>query len=344
MITHLAILLGLASLAAAIGFSAHRAGLCTVRAMAEIIATRRAHMLASFFKSAVWVFVVATPAILVVPGVEPLPVVGPTVGTLIGGVLFGVGAVVNNGCAISTLTRLGGGDAGFAVTILGFAVGTAAIALLPALPSATPGAGPLAESTGWVLLPWAVCAVWAGREVVRLVRSRRRGLGLRGHLLADRMRLSVAALFIGVTNALLCTAVGAWAYTGLVVEATGWGTGDGERASSLVRLGLLGALLAGVTASAVARRSFRIQLVPRWAWGRRLGGGGLMGVGMVLVPGGNDALLMHALPALSPHAVPGLVAMLAGITVGLIGARRLLGEREGVRCRDDVCDRMIEDR
>ncbi len=41
-----------AVLAGFIGFAAHRAGLCTVRAVEELLGTRRGYMLMSFIKTA----------------------------------------------------------------------------------------------------------------------------------------------------------------------------------------------------------------------------------------------------------------------------------------------------
>tara|TARA_R110002074_G_scaffold238166_1_gene410110 strand:- start:290 stop:553 length:264 start_codon:yes stop_codon:yes gene_type:complete len=42
-----------------LGFAAHRVGLCTVKAVAEVLTTRRSHVLWSFAKSGLWVMVVA---------------------------------------------------------------------------------------------------------------------------------------------------------------------------------------------------------------------------------------------------------------------------------------------
>ena len=45
-------------LAAVIGFAVHRASLCNVKAVAELLTSQRAHMLGSFFKTMLWVIVV----------------------------------------------------------------------------------------------------------------------------------------------------------------------------------------------------------------------------------------------------------------------------------------------
>lgn len=54
-------------LAALLGFAAHRASVCTVRAVAEVLSTRRAYCLASFLKSILWVLVVTLPLIWLMP-------------------------------------------------------------------------------------------------------------------------------------------------------------------------------------------------------------------------------------------------------------------------------------
>ena len=56
---------------------------------------------------------------------------------------------------------------------------------------------------------------------------------------------------------------------------------------------------------------------------RTLFGGFLMGVGISLIPGGNDGLILSAVPALSPGGFAAVLTMTATILIGLIGRRRL---------------------
>jgi hypothetical protein len=70
-------------------------------------------------------------------------------------------------------------------------------------------------------------------------------------------------------------------------------------------------------------------------WLRNLVGGLLMGFGVALTPGGNDALVLYAIPTLSPHALPAFVAMLVGIWLGLWGMRALFAIEMRVACRND---------
>ncbi len=62
-----------------------------------------------------------------------------------------------------------------------------------------------------------------------------------------------------------------------------------------------------------------------------------MGFGAALVPGGNDVLILHAIPILSPHALPAYLAMLAGICVTLVAMRRIGMELERIDCSGDIC-------
>ncbi len=54
----LSILAFSAALAGILGFAAHRANICTVKAVEEILTTRRAYMLLSFGKTVLWVILV----------------------------------------------------------------------------------------------------------------------------------------------------------------------------------------------------------------------------------------------------------------------------------------------
>jgi hypothetical protein len=73
---------------------------------------------------------------------------------------------------------------------------------------------------------------------------------------------------------------------------------------------ILGAVAGGVTL-----RRFRLQRGNTRDWLRASCGGTIMGAGAVLVPGGNDAMLLVGVPL----ALPNLVAAYAMMTVVLIG-------------------------
>ena len=336
------ILTGAVSLAPAalLGFSAHRAGLCTVKAVEEVVATRRAFMLLAFARSVLWVAGVTLAVALFVPDARLRPESWAlTLAGLGGGLLFGLGAVVNGGCAISTLTRLGGGELGMLGALLGFGFGVVAVdagttlGLLPIKAAAPPLATPAHAFAPWLLL---ALAAWMAWELLRLVRTRPRGAGLRALLLADLYRLSTAAALIGIANGLLYALHGPWVHTRTLRLVVSDGAGP-----PMLFWALFAAVLAGATLSAWQRGSLRLDARPRPVWLRHVAGGLAMGAGAALAPGGNDVLLLHGIPNLSPHALPAFLAMLIGIALTLAIAR-LFGVRpEKVDCGGDICRRPV---
>ena len=61
-----------------------------------------------------------------------------------------------------------------------------------------------------------------------------------------------------------------------------------------------------------------------------------MGFGVALAHGGNDSLVLYAIPILSPHALPGYAALTVGVAAGMLTIRLLLGIEMRAECRDDL--------
>lgn len=116
-------------LAVLLGFTFHRASLCTVRAVAEVMSTRRAHMALAMLKTVLCVFAVAVPVVLLSPdSAAPLRSYPVSVAAVGGGFVFSLGAAVNNGCALSTLWHLASGNLWMLTTIGGYSIGVAVLA------------------------------------------------------------------------------------------------------------------------------------------------------------------------------------------------------------------------
>ena len=326
-------------LAMILGFAAHRASVCTVRAVAEVMSSRRGSMFASVGRSVLWVWAVTFPFFWLAPaagmGIAGWSLTGAAV---FGGFVFGLGAAINGGCAYSTMARFVDGDGRMLAAILGFAAGVFGFIVLVgwnwlARPAPAPAL------VGY-LLPWSILLAiailaWALYEAVRLWRSRDTKTRLIDLLLAPRYRLSTAALLIGLPGALLFLIYGPFGYTAtfeLVIEGA-----FGRRAwPPTVRWVLLVAVLAGMLLSTVQRGSFRLDWRPRRAWLFNITGGALMGFGTALAPGGNDAIVMYGIPTLSPYAAPAYAALAAGVAAGLVILRAWFGIEARVECRNDV--------
>src|SRR5262245_30790964 len=130
-------------LTAMTGFAAHRASVCTVRAVLEIQHARTARMLTSFLKTALWAALVFGVLTWIAPEQSTLAVLEPRPLAVAGGFLFGLGAACNGACSYSTLQRVADGDLWGLTTIVGMTVGLlgwAALdsALLMTHPARTP--------------------------------------------------------------------------------------------------------------------------------------------------------------------------------------------------------------
>ncbi len=71
---------------------------------------------------------------------------------------------------------------------------------------------------------------------------------------------------------------------------------------------------------------------------RHAAGGLAMGIGIAMIPGGNDALILYGLPSLSPHAVPATLGVLAGAALALAVMRSAGGSVPVVVCKSDICE------
>jgi uncharacterized membrane protein YedE/YeeE len=330
--------------AALIGFAAHRASLCNVRAVAELMTTRSAHMLWSLLQAVLWMGTL-TGVLVLVFGLVPQPALTrtPMFWALAGGLLFGIGAAVNGGCSLSTLTRLADGHIGMAATLLGFALGVVARHAVPAVgwrAALTPVSSPwlrwpdLAPWLLALLLAWALYRAW---RLWQLVRARPRGLS-EPWLLAPTYHLSVSAALMGLAAGLLFATQGAWSYTNYLRTEVLHSLGEVPAASAW-HGGLVLGLMAGMLASSLQRRTFAWTRPQRLdGWLRHSGGGVLMGAGAAMVPGGNDTLLLGSLPTITLAAVGSYLCMLMGIALVLWMMRVARVPMPALACSASGCD------
>src|SRR5215467_14088234 len=132
-------------LTAMTGFAAHRASVCTVRAVLEIWHARTARMLTSFLKTALWAALVFGLLTLLEPKQSMLAVLEPRPLAIAGGFLFGIGAACNGACSYSTLQRVADGDLWGLTTLAGMALGLFGwVALDAALLMTHPARAPIA--------------------------------------------------------------------------------------------------------------------------------------------------------------------------------------------------------
>lgn len=305
---------------ALIGFAAHRASLCNVRAVSELMFEGRSQMLSSLMQAVLWMTTLT--GTMVFFGLIPSPVWMrmPLSWAWAGGLFFGVGAALNGGCSLSTLTRLADGDLGMLATLAGFLLGVstwigAESTHWPAM--LVPVASPWLR---WPMVsPWllALLLLWSAYRIVALWRLLPKHWALRKLILAPTYHSSASAALMGLAAGLLYASQGAWSYTNYLRTSVLHAVQASQAPSAWHGLLVLG-LLGGLAASALQRKSFGWRH-PRSAagWLRHAGGGILMGAGASMLPGGNDTLLLGSLPTMTLAAICGYLSMLIGIALML---------------------------
>ena len=319
-----------AALGAAVilGYSVHRASICSVRAVAEAMHARTWYIFASIGKTVLWMLAATLPIFFLVPEtVEYLRGWPLTSSAVAGGFAFGLGAGINGACAYSTMTRMVDGEGRMLVAVVGCSLG---IFVFVSLAGANWIVRPAPASAGLGLLLNVGVLValgpiaWALYEAIRLWRSRPRDKRLHRLLLAPQYRLSTTALVAGLASAAIFLLTGAPGYSTtfqFVIEGA-LGTKPWPASGRWL---LLLAVLFGMLLSTILGGRFRLDWRPRLNWLRNLAGGILMGFGVGLAPGGNDALILYGIPSLSPHALPVYAAMATGIAAALLLLRATFG-------------------
>ena len=328
------------ALVMALGFAAHRASLCTVRAVAETLTSGTAHMLASFAKAVLWTVAVSGLLFLLMPqSASSVLERAPHGIALAGGFVFGVGAVINGGCSLSTLQRLADGELTMVATLAGFCLGVLGWSALDShygLTAARTLPPPWASLGAWTLPLLVLIWLWGAWELAGLWRRRDPHASWRERVAARIYPLSGAALVLGLSSGILYNVQGAWSYTNFLRSAAAAWYGEGS-APTPFHGALFLALLGGMVASSRQRGSLALRWEGAGAGLRRFSAGLMMGVGAAVIPGGNDTLILAAIPTLSPWALGAYLALLGGVASALLAMRRMGGMLSHVECASDRC-------
>ncbi len=280
-----------AVLAFVLGVAIQRGTTCAVLAVEELMRDRRADRFLGFFECGLW----AAVALRLLGGADGGSAWSGWGMLLVGTALFGVGAAINGACAFGTVARLGNGRFEYLLTAIG---AFAAIRMMMAtgwagMPSTAPPHGnDTTFSTIFILLTAVMILRWSRRR--RMLRS----FAILGMLMA----------VIGATGAVLGQLHQPWPWMSAL--------GALPDVEPVVVAGLV-SMIAGAVASGLIEGRFQLSRPSLAGIVRRLGGGALMGAGVSLVPGGNDALILQGIPNGDVHAILGYLVMLAAIALTL---------------------------
>lgn len=298
-------------LAALAGFAAQRGSICAVAAVKDLVLRRDARRYAAFFECALWSLAVAGAlgAFGLRTGAADFPATGLAAA---GGALFGAGAVINGACAFGSAARLARGDLSFLFMPAGFLAGAYALSHGVAAPA--PAAAPALQSpiVATLLVLFVGWRVFGAADRVRSLKA------ARVHLISTSWNPAFAMAVIGVSSGALMTLYAPWPYSTLLVDiAAGGGAMDQAKKAALALIFVAGAGFAARTAGA-----FRVRAPGLRAGAEKFAGGALMGAGAYLVPGGNDSLVLGALPNLFAYGLIAYAAMSTAIAaIVLIEAR-----------------------
>ena len=281
--------------AATMGFAIQRGATCTVAAVEEVLTERKATRLVALVEASVWVTLGLVLAQRLHWLTMPPMAYRPGAWTVLGAALLGVGAFVNRACVFGAIARLGSGEWAYVATPLGFYAGCLSVSAIFAPPEPRPVEAPslVLAAAGWLV--WPLFLILAMRMTLPLVlRRSRRSAPVRA---APLWSPHAATVVIGITFVISLLAAGAWAYTDVLVELS-QGMVHSLTARVLLALMLwLGALFGGWTAGRFRHTGISLTGVLRC-----FAGGVLMGWGSLLIPGGNDGLILVGMPLLWPYA------------------------------------------
>lgn len=303
--------------AGVMGYAIQRGATCTVAAVDEVVTQRSFARLLSLLEAAFWVAggLVVAEALHVLPKMPAGYAVNGW--TVIGGALLGLGAYINGACVFGAIARFGSGEWAYLLTPLGFYLGCVSVGTVFAmpLPHQLDQPSPVLAAATWLALPFVAFALW---RIVRGWRSGTEATAARRHELVAAQIWSphAATTVIGVTFVVMLLLVGGWAYTDVLADlARGMTTSVGARGLLAIAL-LAGAALGGWTAG-----RFRSTRIDAAQIARCLAGGALMGWGSLLLPGGNDGLVLVAMPLAWSYAWLAFATMCVTIAITQLAAR-----------------------
>lgn len=273
---------------------AQTAGLCMVRGVNEASAGKPLFLLAILFCGTFsWISVLIaqwydlqTPFISHGLGINPI----------LGGLLFGTGAAFNNGCDVSTISKLARGHVAMTLTIIGWLFGWR---IEPALFQR------IEFNIFEIPKHWNYSILLVLSILITIFITR---------LKQDDKKIWVAMMSIGLIAGIVFLYEPKWTPSGLLKDISlSFLESDQAIWPSLHRFLLFFSLLRGMVLAAIYKKTFNLELPGLKTCAVHLSAGIFMGIGASLAGGGNDSQLLLGLPSLSPAGISTVLSIILGI-------------------------------
>jgi len=292
----------------ALGAALARANSCTVASARRLVFHGRSDWLLGLWIAIGWAGLTMTGFALALPQVVLLPAqlhVGWQV--ILGAMTMGLGATMNQGCFLGSIAGLGRGNLAFLFTLIGITLAlTLAHGSFEAVPvGAMEGNAASLRSSNTLFIgvllfaPLAIFGFWRWWRLRQLP--------------------VLALILVGVAGGTVYACNPDWSYTSGLTRVIA----SGIRADTVLVEGAAIAVVAGVVTSAVAGGSFRLRLPGVRSAAIHTVGGMLMATGALLVPGGNDTLMLWAIPGMTLYGLVAYAVMI-GTIIALLAAHRHL--------------------
>lgn len=288
------------------GYAASQGTTCQVAAAQEMRLWRRPRLFLGLLAVSATAGLVAVPlAWSGLAGVRLADSTDVSVPLLLGAVSFGVGALINDTCLLGSLGRLGSGEIRLIAMPFGLGAGlhlTNRIIDDRHLPWPSVLTAP--SKLGLVTL--ASFLIVAILSLIYI--SRRPGQR------SDRSwPLSVSMPVLGISGGALYVTALTSNYVDMEQRSPSFAPAALDETAILT----VAASIAGALTAAFRLGKWRLRMPTLPAIAKSIIGGVLMGVGLALIPGGNNRLILAAIPALSPGGAIAYLLMTATIILGL---------------------------
>jgi hypothetical protein len=285
----LLLLIALVACAFLVGISIGKGSTCAVTAAKEVVFKRHGTMLIGFVLAASAAGLVTYPLSWLSGSTFHVAAGVPVSAALVAGaVLIAIGAVINDACLLGTLARIGQGEVRFLALpvglALGFGIADGQGVLAAGVPFENPHPMP-SLAGGFIVAMFGVSLIAGWWH-----------LGRQGKLRPDARTWPRGVMVVmGVCGALLFGIEPHWTYSDAVHAAVVRGRMDLHLDVRALAIAL--ALVAGSICAAILSGAFVLQRPSSAQIGRSIVGGALMAFGGTLIPGGNDSLLLAAIPS-----------------------------------------------